>query len=262
LTHFQHRSGLRRRPSPLCEGDRDQRCSDQGSVALFLSFSPSIFLFCLLLAFRSDAFELPSPPLSSPTFLFTSPSSDLSLYGGNLLKALGDLSLQRTPSLLAVRFCFSSGCRDLLQLRMFGEQRVWGSLLVRVSFDYPSFGVDYSKLFFVKSPYHTRIVWQIRFDLSVACLAGFKAPISLLVRTSLVGVALVLFWTVVKFCVAWCFYCCCCCCLLLYCCCLLLLLCFLLLYCPAALCVGFLAVTNVTFTVLSVGFCFPLCRDV
>ena len=124
---------------------------------------------------------------------------------------------------------------------------------------YPIFGVDYSKLFFMKSPCHTRIVWQIRFDLTVACLVGIKAPNSLLVRTSLVGVALVLFWIVVKFCVAWCFYCCCCC---------LLLLCFLLLYSLATFYVGYLAVTNVTFTTLYVGFttlyvgfCFPLCRD-
>jgi hypothetical protein len=257
------RSGLRGLPPPPCEGDRDQRWSDQGSVALFLSFSPFIFLFCLLLAFRSGVSELPSPPLSFPIFLFTSPSSDLSLYGGNLLEALGDSSLQRTPSLLAARICFSSGCQDLSQLRMFGEQWFWGSLLVRVSFNYPIFGVDYSKLFFMKSPCHTRIVWQIRFDLMVACLAGIKAPKSLLVRTSLVGVALILFWIVVKFCVAWCPYCYCCClllyccycCLLLYCCCCsLLLLCFLLLYSLATLCVGF--------TTLFVGFCFPLCRDV
>ena len=43
---------------------------------------------------------------------------------------------------------------------------------------------------------------------------------------------------------------------------LLLLLCFLLLYSLATLCVGFSVVTNVTFTTLFVGFCFPLCRDV
>uniref|UniRef100_A0A2N9HEY6 Uncharacterized protein n=1 Tax=Fagus sylvatica TaxID=28930 RepID=A0A2N9HEY6_FAGSY len=116
---FASRSGLRGLPPPPCGGDRDQRWSDQGSVALFLSFSPFIFLFCLLLAFRSGASELPSPPLSFPIFLFTSPSSDLSLYGRNLLEALGDSSLQRTPSLLATRICFSSGCQDLSQLRMF-----------------------------------------------------------------------------------------------------------------------------------------------
>uniref|UniRef100_A0A2N9EP29 Uncharacterized protein n=1 Tax=Fagus sylvatica TaxID=28930 RepID=A0A2N9EP29_FAGSY len=52
-------------------------------------------------------------------------------------------------------FAFPVGVETFFKLRMFGEQRVWGSLLVRVSFDYPSFGVDYSKLFFVKSPCHT-----------------------------------------------------------------------------------------------------------
>jgi hypothetical protein len=223
-------------------------------VTLTLSFSPFILLFFLLLASRSDGSESPPPPLPSLTFCFTSPSSDLSLYRGDLLEALGDSGLQRTSPLLAARFCFSSGCRDLPQLRMFGEQRFWRSLLVRVSFDHPIFGVDYSKLFFMKSPYHTRIVWQTRFDLTVACLAGIKAPNSLLVRTSLVGVALVLFWNVVKFCVAWCIYCCCCCCLLL--------LCFLLLYSLATLYVGFCFPLCRDCITLYVGFCYPLCRVV
>uniref|UniRef100_A0A2N9H1X7 Uncharacterized protein n=1 Tax=Fagus sylvatica TaxID=28930 RepID=A0A2N9H1X7_FAGSY len=40
----------------------------------------------------------------------------------------------------------------------------WGFLPVRVSSDYPTLGLDYSKLFLLKSPYHTRIEWQIRFD--------------------------------------------------------------------------------------------------
>ena len=71
---------------------------------------------------------------------------------------------------------------------MFGGHRVWGLLPVRDSIDYPIFGVDPSKLFFLKSPYHTRIAWHllpwpirfepwpIRFDFSVVCLAGIKAP--------------------------------------------------------------------------------------
>ncbi len=222
-------------------------------MALTLSFSSFILLFFLLLAARSDGSESPPPPLSSLTFRSTYPSSDLSLYRGDLLEDLGDSGLQRTPSLLAARFCFSSGCRDLPQLRMFGEQQFWRSLLVRVSFDHPIFGVDYSKLFFMKSPCHTRIVWQIRFDLTVACLAGIKALNSLLVRTSFVGVALVLFWNVVQFCVAWCIYCCCCC---------LLLLCFLLLYSLATLYVGFCFPLCRDCITLYIGFCYPLCRVV
>uniref|UniRef100_A0A2N9HWQ1 Uncharacterized protein n=1 Tax=Fagus sylvatica TaxID=28930 RepID=A0A2N9HWQ1_FAGSY len=102
--------------------DRDQRWSDLGCVALTLSFSSFILLFFLLLAARSDGSESPPPPpppLSSLTFRSTYPSSDLSLYRGDLLEDLGDSGLQRTPSLLAARFCFSSGCRDLPQLRMF-----------------------------------------------------------------------------------------------------------------------------------------------
>ena len=43
---------------------------------------------------------------------------------------------------------------------------------------------------------------------------------------------------------------------------LLVLLCYLFLYCFAALCVGSLAVMNVIFTSLYIGFCLPLCRIV
>jgi hypothetical protein len=228
-------------------------------VAHTLSFSPFILLFFLLLASRSDGSELPPspppppPPLPSLTFCFTTLTSDPSLYRGDLLEALGDSGLRRISPLLAARFCFSSGCRDLPQLRMFGEQRFWRSLLVRVPFDHPIFGVDYSKLFFMKSPCHIRIVWQTRFDLTVACLAGIKAPNSLLVRTSLVGVALELFWDVVKICVAWCIYCCCC---------FLLLLWFLLLYSLATLYVGFCFPLCRDCITLYIGFCYSLCRVV
>ena len=122
-------------------------------LPLFFLFYFSFFF--LLLTSRSDGFKLPLPPLSSPTFRFTSPSSDLSLYGGDLLEALGDSSLQRTLYLLSARFCLSSGCRDLLQLWMFSGHQVWGSIPVRVSIAYPNFGVVLAKLFFLKSPYHT-----------------------------------------------------------------------------------------------------------
>ena len=64
---------------------------------------------------------------------------------------------------------------------------------MRVSIDYPTYGVDYSKLFFLKSPYHTRIVWQIQFDLSVVCLAGIKDPNLLLFRTLVAVVVLIIF---------------------------------------------------------------------
>ncbi len=72
-------SGLRGLPSPPCEGDRDQRWSDHGSVALSLSF---VLLF-LLLAPRLDGSEPPPPPLSSPSFRFTLHSSDWVLYEGD-----------------------------------------------------------------------------------------------------------------------------------------------------------------------------------
>uniref|UniRef100_A0A2N9HCG1 Integrase catalytic domain-containing protein n=1 Tax=Fagus sylvatica TaxID=28930 RepID=A0A2N9HCG1_FAGSY len=79
---------------------------------------------------RSDGTESPPLPPSSPTFHFTSPSSDLGLSGSDLLEALGDSSLQRILSLLSAHPCLSSGCRDLLRLWLFGGQPVWGSLPV------------------------------------------------------------------------------------------------------------------------------------
>uniref|UniRef100_A0A2N9HV84 Transmembrane protein n=1 Tax=Fagus sylvatica TaxID=28930 RepID=A0A2N9HV84_FAGSY len=83
---------------------------------------------------------------------------------------------------------------------------------VQDSIDYPIFGVNPSKLFFLKSLHHTRIAWHllswpIRFDFSVVCLAGIKAPNLLLFRTSVVVVALIIFWILVKLCAVWC-YCC------------------------------------------------------
>ncbi len=177
---------------------------------------------------------------------------------------MGGSSLQRTLSLLSARLFLSSG--HLLRSWMFGGHRVWGLLPVRDSIDYPIFGVDPSKLFFLKSPHHTRIAWHllpwlIRFDFSVVCLAGIKAPNLLLFWTSLVVVALVIFWILVKFCVVWC-YCCCCCDVVVV---IFVVVQFgvvFLLYCFAALFVGSCAMTNVIFTVLYIGFCFPLCRVV
>uniref|UniRef100_A0A2N9IM21 Uncharacterized protein n=1 Tax=Fagus sylvatica TaxID=28930 RepID=A0A2N9IM21_FAGSY len=106
------RRRLHGHPSPPCEGDRDQRWSDCGSVALYLLPSSFVFLFFLILVLRS-----------------------------------------------AWLGC-SSGSRDLLRLQMSGGHRVWAFIPVQVSSDCPNFGVDYSKLFLVKSPCHTRIVWK------------------------------------------------------------------------------------------------------
>jgi hypothetical protein len=224
------------------------------------------------LAPRSDVSEPPPPPLSSPTFRFTSLSSDRVFYGWDLLEALGGSSFQRTLSLLLARLFLSNGRRDLLRPLMFGGHQVWGLLPVRDSINYPIFGVDLSKLFFLKSPHHTRIAWHllqwpIRFDFLVVCLAEIKAPNLLLFRTSFVVVALVIFWIVVKFCVVWCY----CCCVVCSCCfCVVVVVIFVvvkfgvvfLLYCFAVLFVGYWAVTNVIFTALYVGFCLPLCRVV
>ena len=113
-------SGLRGLPSPPCKGDRDQRWSDHGSVALSLSY---VLLF-LLLAPRSDSFEPPPPPLSSPIFRFTLHSSDRVLYEGDLLETLGGSSFQRTLSLLSAQLFLSSGRRDLLRPWMFGGHRI------------------------------------------------------------------------------------------------------------------------------------------
>ncbi len=169
LTCFLLRSGLHSRPSPLCEGDRNQRWFDCDSVALYLSPSSFVFLFFLILVLKS------------------------------------------------ARLDCSSGSQDLLRLRMSGGHRVWAFIPVRVSFDYSNLGVDYSKLFFVKSPCHTRIVWQIRFNLSVACLARIKDPNLLRFQTLVAVVVLEIYWIGIKLCVVWyyvfwvvccCFSCC------------------------------------------------------
>jgi hypothetical protein len=232
-------------------------------VALSLSFFPFVFLFFLILAPRSDGSEPPPPPLSSTTFCFTSQSSDPVLYGGDLLESLGGSSLQRIPSLLSARIGLSSGRWDLLRRWMFGGHRVWGFLPTRVSINYPILGVDHLKLFFFKSPYHTRIEWQIRFDLSVVCLAGIKDLNLLLFWTLVAVVALVIFWILVKLCAFWC-YCCCCDIVVgvVVVDVVVIAVFFLFLYCFAALYVGSFVVTNVTFSTLYIGFCIPLCRIV
>jgi hypothetical protein len=262
-THFNTVLGPRRRPSPPGEGDRDQQWSNLDGVAISPSFFPFLFLFLLFLTTRSDGSESPPPPLPFPTFRFTSHPSDLVLYGGDLLEALGDSSLHRSLSLLSARICHSSGRRDYRRQWMFGGHRIWGLLPVRPSID-PTFVVDSLKLF-LKSPYHTRITWhllpwQTRFN-SMVYLAGITAPNLLLFRILITVVALVLFWIVVKFCVDWCYYyctvCVCVCCS--SCCCNVVVV---MLFYFAALLVGSFAVTYVTFSALFVGFCISLCRVV
>ena len=203
------------------------------------------------------------PPLTSTTFRSSFQSFDLVLYRGDLLDALGGSSLQRILSFLSASLGLSSRRQDLLRWWMFGGHRVWGFDPIRVFIDYPPVGIDYSKLFFLKSPYHTRIT--CRFDLSVVCSAGLKDPNLLLFWTLAAMVALVTLWILVKLrdvCVC---CCCCCSCFCCYCCTVasvFFLFCFAALYvgCFATLCVGCFAVTNVTFSALYVGFCIPLCR--
>ena len=208
-------------------------------MALFLSFSPFILLFFLLLASRSDGSESPPPPLSSPTFRFTSPSSDLGLSGGDLLEALGDSSLQWTLSLLSARPCLSSGCRDLLQLWLFGGHPVWGSLPVQVSLDFSTFGIDSSKPLFEGPLPLLNQMASLAKATSIRLLLGLlgwdQGSNLLLFRTTLAVVALIIFWIVGKFCVEWFSSCCCCCC-----------------------CFCFVVVVVVDVVMLL--FCCPLCR--
>ena len=250
--------------SPPGERDRDQKWSDLGSVAHFRSFPSSFlpFLFCFLLGLRSEVTDQPpSPPLLSPSFRVTSSPSDRGL---------------------STHLSISSKRRDRLRPWMTGGHQVWGLLPVRLYIT-PIFGVDSLKLF-LKSPYHTRIAWhllpcQTRFDLMVS-LDGISTPNLLLLRTSIVVLALVLLWTVTKLCVDRCYFgctvCVCCCCCSGICCCnicvvccccsigvvLLLLLCS---YCPLG---RVFAVTpchlgcllDRVFTVTSCHFCCPHCR--
>ena len=142
---FQPGLGLRRRPSPLGEGDRDQKRPDLGSAALSLSFFLFFSLFFFILVSRPVGSELPPPPLPPTTFVSTSPSPDLVLYGGNLVEFLGGSSLHQIPSPLPARPCRSSGCRGLLRRWLFGGHPVWGFLPVRVYLAYSTFEVDSPK---------------------------------------------------------------------------------------------------------------------
>uniref|UniRef100_A0A2N9GI80 Uncharacterized protein n=1 Tax=Fagus sylvatica TaxID=28930 RepID=A0A2N9GI80_FAGSY len=114
-------SGLRDRPSPPCEGDRDQQWSDPGRVArfrfvfFFFSFQYAISLFFLLSTTKSEGSESPPPPLPSPPFRSTSHPSDLAVFGGDLMETLGDLSLHRHLSLRSAWICLFNGSRDPLR---------------------------------------------------------------------------------------------------------------------------------------------------
>jgi hypothetical protein len=171
------------------------------------------------------------------------------------MESLGGSSLQQISSLLSARFDLSGGRRDPLRRWMLDGHRVWR--FVSALSNYPTLRVDYSKLF-LKSPYHTRIEWQIRFDLYVVFLAGINDLNFMLVWTLATVVVLAICWILVKFSAV----CCCCFC----CCCVVVLVVvvvgvfFIFLFCNTALCVGFFAVTNVTFSALYVGFFIPLCK--
>ena len=97
-------------------------------------------------------------------------------------------------------------------------------------------------------------------------LAGRKELNFLLFWTLAAMVALVIFWSSVKLCTVFCCYCCVCRCVVVGGVTLVVggvvvvAVFFLFLYCVAALCVGYFAMTYVTFSTLFVGFCIPLCR--
>uniref|UniRef100_A0A2N9FS18 Uncharacterized protein n=1 Tax=Fagus sylvatica TaxID=28930 RepID=A0A2N9FS18_FAGSY len=107
---------------------------------------------------RSDVSKSPPPPLSSPTFRFIFPFIQSGLIWVGLARGFGWLVLPSGPSL----FCrhdssFPVGLEIFYRPWMFGEQRIWGFLPVRDSINYPIFGIDSTKLFFLKRPHHTRI---------------------------------------------------------------------------------------------------------
>ena len=84
-------------------------------------------------------------------------------------------------------------------------------------------------------------------------LAGIKDLNLLLVWTLAAVVVLAIYWILVKLYVV----CCCCDVVVVV---VFVGVFFLFLLCIVALCVGFFAVTDVTFSALYVGFCIPLCR--
>ena len=259
---FQPGLGLRRRPSPLGEGDRDQKRPDLGSAALSLSFS----LFFFILVSRSVGSELPPPPLPPSTFVSTSPSSDPVLYGGNLLEFLGGSSLHQIPSLLSARPCRSSGCRGLLRRWLFGGHPVWGFFPVRVYLAYSTFEVDSSKPLLegplshpnrtasCEGNFDSTLLWYVDWDQvskldavpdnnRCGCSYNLLDWRQILCRMVLLLLWLLLIVLLLFFVVVF----------------VLLLL---LWYYTAALSVGFLAVTYVTFAILTVGLCFPHSRVV
>jgi hypothetical protein len=75
-----------------------------------------VFLLLFLLETKSDEVLA--------LFRFTYQSSDLVLYGGDLLGALGGSSPKQIISLLSIRLGLSSVRRDLLRRRMSGGHRV------------------------------------------------------------------------------------------------------------------------------------------
>jgi hypothetical protein len=265
-TRFQPRSGLRRRPSPPGEGDQDPKRPDLGSAALsfsffFLFFSPFLFI----LVPRPVGSELPPPPLTPTTAVSTSPSPDPVLYGGNLVEFLGGSSLHQIPSPLPARPCRSSGSRGLLRRWLFGGHPVWGFLPVRVYLAHSTSEVDSSKPLLegplshpnrtaIQGNFDSTYLWYVNW-VQVSKLAAVSdnnccgCSYHLLDwRQILCRMILMLLWL-----------------LLVVCCCFLLLSLFsscCLWLCTAALAVGFLTVTYVTFAILFVGLCIPRSRVV
>jgi hypothetical protein len=176
------------------------------------------------------------------------------------MESLGGSSLQQISSPLSASSDHSGGRRDPLRRWMLDGHRVWSSISACVPNNYPTLRVDFSKLF-LKSPYHTRIEFAIRFDLYVVFLAGIKDLNYMLVWTLAAGVVLAICWILVKISAVCCWFCCCCCVVAV----VVVVdvvvsVFFISLFCITALYVGFFAVTNVTFSALCVGFSIPLCR--
>jgi hypothetical protein len=211
-----------------------------------------------MLVLRPDGAE-PPPSLPFTTFFSTPQSPDLVLHEGDLMESLGGSSLQQISSLLSASSDHSGGRRDPLRRWMLDGHRVWRFISACVYINYPTLRADYSKLF-LKSPYHTRIEWQIRFDLYVVFLAEIKDLNFLLVWTLTAVVVLAFCWNLVKLSAVCCCFCCCCCDVVVVVVVVVGGVFFIFVFCITALYVGFFAVTNVTFSALCVGLCIPLCR--
>uniref|UniRef100_A0A2N9IKX6 Uncharacterized protein n=1 Tax=Fagus sylvatica TaxID=28930 RepID=A0A2N9IKX6_FAGSY len=165
----------------IVEASRESQSKPKTPTVLTPPLSPRIKAARPPLTSGPDGAK-PPPSLPFTTFFSTSQSPDLVLHEGDLMESLGGLSLQQISSLLSASSDHSGGRRDPLRRWMLDGHRVWRFISACVYINYPTLRVDYSKLF-LKSPYHTRIEWQIRFDLYVVFLAEIKDLNFLLVWT-------------------------------------------------------------------------------